>query len=396
MNKSFTRSQFEKELLDNILPYWTKTAPDVENGGFFGAVYNDGQIDNDISRTAVTCARILWTFSRAYILYQKEAYLQIAQRAYDYLNSAFWDKEYQGLYWSVDRQGNPVSDRKQYYAQAFGIYGYSEFFKAAHNPTSLERAITIYYLIEKHARDLQFGGYIEGSTHDFSPLADMRLSPKDMNCSKSMNTLLHLIEAYTNLLSTWRDDTLHSSLQTLLFDFIEHIIDPQSGHFKLFLDKKWQSLSDRISCGHEIEGSWLLDEAAGVLGDAATQTKIRSITLKLAETVFSTGIDADGSIIQEGTIDKISQNDKEWWPQAEAVIGFYNAYQLSHKPELMQASQICWDFIQKKLIDKEHGGWFKRLTANGAVDQTSPKIGPWESAYHESRMCFEMIERLSE
>ncbi len=396
MNKSFTRSQFEKELLDNILPYWIKTAPDTENGGFFGAVYNDGQIDNDIPRTAVTCARILWTFSRAYIQYQKEAYLQIAQRAYEYLNSAFWDKEYQGLYWSVDRHGIPVSDRKQYYAQAFGIYGYSEFFKAAHNPTSLEHAITIYHLIEKHARDLQFGGYIEGSARDFSPLADMRLSPKDMNCSKSMNTLLHLIEAYTNLLSTWRDDTLHSSLQTLLFDFIEHIIDLRSGHFKLFLDEKWQSLSDRISCGHEIEGSWLLDEAAGVLGDAAVQAKIQSITLELAETVFSTGIDADGSIIQEGTIDKISQNDKEWWPQAEAVIGFYNAYQLSYKPKLMQTSQTCWDFIQKKLIDKEHGGWFKRLTANGAVDQTSPKIGPWESAYHESRMCFEMIERLSE
>ena len=390
------RSYFEKELLDNILPYWIKTAPDNESGGFFGAVYNDGRIDNDIPRTAVTCARILWTFSHAYIQYPKKEYLQIAQRAYEYLNFAFWDKDYQGLYWSVDRQGKPVSDRKQFYAQAFGIYGYSEFFQTTYNPTSLEHAIAIYHLIEEHARDSQLGGYIEGSARDFSPLADMRLSPKDMNCNKSMNTLLHTIEAYTNLLKFWNDESLHRNLQTLLLDFIEHIIDPQSGHFKLFLNKEWQSLSDRISCGHEIEGSWLIDEAASVLEDNVLKEKIQPIALKLAEKVLSSGLDIDGSIIQEGTVDKISQNDKEWWPQAEAVIGFYNAYQISGKSEFLRASQTCWDFIQNKFIDKKQGGWFKRLTPSGTVDQTSPKMGPWESAYHESRMCLEMIKRLSE
>ena len=396
MNKPFGKSQFENELLDNILPYWIKTAPDHGNGGFFGAVYNDGRIDNDIPRTAVTCARILWTFSHAYLQYPKEEYLQVAQRAFDYLNSVFWDKEHQGLFWSVDWQGNPVSDRKQYYAQAFGIYGYCEFFQATHNPTSLERAIAIYHLIEEHARDSQLGGYIEGSARDFSPLADMRLSSIDMNCKKSMNTLLHLIEAYTNLLCIWNDNTLRCDLETLLFDLIQHVIDRQSGHFKLFLDDTWQTLSDRVSCGHEIEGSWLIEEAARVMGDTTLLGKVQPITLKLAETVFSSGIDSDGSIIQEGTIGKITHAGKEWWPQAEAVIGFYNAFQLSNESKYLQTSRTCWEFIQNKLIDKEHGGWFKRLTADGAVDQTSPKMGPWESAYHESRMCFEMIKRLSE
>lgn len=396
MNNHFVRSQFESELTDNILPYWLKTAPDHENGGFFGAVYNDGRIDNNVPRTAVTCARILWTFSHASIQYQKEEYLQIAQRAFDYLNSAFWDKEYQGLFWSVDRQGNPVSDRKQYYAQAFGIYGYSEFFQATQDQASLERAIQLYHLVEKHARDPQYGGYIEGSARDFTPLADMRLSPKDMNCKKSMNTLLHLIEAYTGLFSIWNAGTLRSDLQTLLSDFIQQVIDPQSGHFKLFLDDEWQSLSDRVSCGHEIEGSWLIEEAVCVLGNTTLKEKIQPITLKLAETVFASGIDSDGSIIQEGISGKISHAGKEWWPQAEAVIGFYNAYQLSNECKYLRTSQTCWKFIQNKLIDQEQGGWFKRLTADGAVDQTSPKIGPWESAYHESRMCFEMIKRLSE
>lgn len=396
MNNQFLPSQFERELLDNILPYWIKTAPDYENGGFFGAVYSDGRINNDIPRTAVTCTRILWTFSHAYLHYPEKEYLQVAIMARDYLDSAFWDKDYQGLFWSIDKRGNPVSDHKQYYAQAFGIYSYSEFFRATHDPVSLNRAIHLYHLVEEHAHDPQFGGYIEGSARNFTPLVDMRLSPKDMNCNKSMNTLLHLIEAYTNLFRVWNDPSLRNSLQNLLLDFIEYIIDPQSGHFKLFLDKEWHSLSDLVSCGHEIEGSWLLDEAASVLGDHGLIEKIQSVSLNLAERVLSSGMDPHGGIIQEGTTSKINQTGKEWWPQAEAVIGFYNAYQLSGKSRFLHASQTCWNFIQDKFIDEVHGGWFKRLTPDGAVDQTSPKLGPWESSYHESRMCFEMIKRSSE
>lgn len=394
MNNQFDRSQFESELTNNILPYWIKTAPDDENGGFFGAVYHDGRVDNDMPRTAVTCARILWTFSHAYRKYEKEEFLQIAVRAHNYLDSTFWDKDHQGLFWSVDKHGNPVSDHKQYYAQAFGIYGYSEFFQATHDRASLEQAIRIFHLIEKHAFDPKSGGYIEGSNCDFTPLADMRLSPKDMNCRKSMNTLLHLIEAYTSLLNVWENNLLRNQLRRLLLDFMEHVIDQQSGHFNLFLDDEWHTLSARISCGHEIEGSWLLDEAARVLGDKELIKKIQTASLQLAESVISSGIDGDGSIIQEGTLGNSSRINKEWWSQAEAVIGFHNAYELSGETKFLHASQSCWDFIQRKFIDKSNGGWFKRLTPNGEVDQASPKIGPWESSYHESRMCFEMIERL--
>jgi len=210
-----------------------------------------------------------------------------------------------------------------------------------------------------------------------------------------MNTLLHLIEAYTNLLKVWENQLLRDQLQKLLIDFVSYVIDHRSNHFALFFDNEWNSLSNSISCGHEIEGSWLLGEAADILGEHEIQELIKISSLQLAESVILTGMDKAGGIIQEGTLQNNINASKEWWPQAEAVIGFYNAYQLSGEIKFLHASHACWDFIQQSYIDRIHGGWFKRLAIDGTVDPASPKIGPWESSYHESRLCYEMIKRLS-
>ena len=394
-HNSFIKREFEQELKNNILPYWMKNAPDTKNGGFYGFVSNSNAINNNIPRTSVSCARILWTFSHAYLMDKKEEYLHTAKMAYDYLNSAFWDNQNNGLFWSVDKHGNPASDHKQYYAQAFGIYGYSEYFRATLEEASLKRAMHLFQIIEENAFDEKYGGYIEGSSRNFSPLADMRLSAKDMNCRKSMNTLLHIMEAYTNLLRVWENQKLREQLQRLMIDFTEHVVDHHSKHFSLFFDDEWNPLSDHISAGHEIEGSWLLCEAADILGNQGLLDLIHSSSLQLAESVLTCGIDEDGSIIHEGTIDHVTNPDKEWWTQAEAVIGFYNAYQLSGDSKYLKASLTCWEFIKTNLVDTTHGGWFKRLKADGSIDPSSPKIGPWESSYHESRLCYEMIKRLS-
>lgn len=394
-NNNFVKCQFENELLNNILPFWMTVAPDKKNGGFYGHVSIDKSINNDVPRTSVTCSRILWTFSHAYLIYKREEYLHIAKRAFDYLNSFFWDKEYDGLYWSVDLHGKPAFDHKHSYAQAFGIYGYSEYFRATADEKSLMRAIRIFNLLEEYAFDPQHGGYIEGNSREFRALPDMRLSDKDMNCRKSMNTLLHIIEAYTNLLRIWDNQVLRNQLYKLTSDFKTHVIDKNSTHFSLFFDDEWISLSDRISCGHEIEGSWLIHEAAEILGNQEFLKEIREISLRLAESVFTSGINKDGSIIQEGTVERITNPNKEWWPQAEAVIGFYNAYQLSGEMKYLNASNTCWNYIIDNFVDKTNGGWFKRLQKDGTIDLSSPKIGPWECSYHESRLCFEMMNRLS-
>jgi len=385
---------FEHELLENILPFWMNVAPDTENGGFYGQIGVNNVIQNDIPRTAITCSRILWTFSHAYLIYQRKEYLTTALRAFDYLNTAFWDAENGGLFWSVDRFGKPVASHKHFYAQAFGIYGFSEFFRATQDPFSLERAIDLFHILERHAFDHRYGGYIEACDRQFRSISDKRLSEKDMNCSKSMNTMLHIMEAFTNLLRVWNDPLLRDQLQHLLMDFSTHILNDQTNHLMLFFNEDWSSLSERFSCGHDIESSWLLAEAADMLDDQDLRKNIKEISLRLANSVLESGIQPDGSVISEGITDRTMTLSKEWWPQAEAVVGFYNAYQLSGEEKYLKIVPITWNYLQNHFIDEEHGGWYKRVAQDGSIDPHSPKIGPWECPYHESRMCFEMIRRI--
>ncbi|HAF62232.1 MAG TPA: N-acyl-D-glucosamine 2-epimerase [Anaerolineaceae bacterium] len=395
MDSTLTKKQFKQELRDNILPFWMINTPDRANGGFYGGMTIDHVILNDIPRTAVSCTRLLWTFSRAYRFYKKEEYINIAHIAFEYLTSKFWDNDFGGLFWSVDRYGSPVNTRKHHYAQAFGIYGLSEYFQATEEGLSLNLAVQLFELLEKYAYEPKFGGYIEGSNREWTLLEDKRLGESDMNCQKSMNTMLHIMEAYTNLAIVWDSTKVRNQLRDTLDIFTDHIIN-NAGHFNLFFDNQWESLSDHISYGHDIEGSWLFYEAAEILGNSDALALAREQSLKLANGVILSGINSDGSIIQEATAAEIINPKKEWWSQAEAVIGFYNAYQLSGSLKYLEAAQTSWEYIQDKLIDKQRGGWFKRLLPDGSVDPSSLKFGPWEGPYHESRLCFEMLKRLPE
>jgi mannobiose 2-epimerase len=396
LNKSDLRQQLEEELTGNILPFWMTHVVDKVNGGFYGAVTNDLQVHNQVPRSAVLCARILWTFATAHRRLGAEQYLSMAQRAFDYLTRVFWDQDHGGLYWQVDYKGNPVSDRKHHYAQAFAIYGLSEYYRATQESQSLELAQTLFHLLEKYAYEPVHQGYIEGSSREWQKLTDMRLSDKDLNCRKSMNTMLHILEAYTNLLRVWDDARLEAQHRALLETFQQHIIDHQTGHFKLFFDDQWRSLSENISFGHDIEGSWLLWEAAEVQGDPALLAQVREPVISMAQAVYREGLDDDGSMFYEGGPQGLVDAGKDWWVQAEAVVGFYNAYQLSGQAHFAQAAQRCWTYIQAKMVDRRHGGWFKRLHRDGTPDHTKYKVSPWNCPYHHSRACFEMLARLDD
>lgn len=393
--KDLSRSM-EQELTGNILPFWMDRTPDPVNGGFYGALTDDLTVHNEVPRSAVLYARILWTFSAAFRKYGKEEYLETARRAYRYLNRYFWDSEYGGVYWMVDYQGKAVNERKHSYAQAFMVYGLAEYSLASREPESLQQAVKLFNLLEEHAHDPVYGGYVEGCGRDWGALSDMRLSSLEPNCRKSMNTMLHMMEAYANLLRAWDDDRLRSRLGEMVEIFLEHIIDPQTNHFLLFFEDDWRPQESRFSYGHDIEGSWLLVEACQVLKDKDLLDRVRSRSVAMAQAVYEQGLDEDGSLFYEGSPQGPEDTDKHWWVQAEAVVGFYNAYQLSGQEQYAKESERVWRYIQNKFVDRTYGDWYKVLNRAGIPYPSRWKAGPWECPYHHSRACLEMINRLAE
>ncbi len=384
----------EEELRQNILPFWLKHTPDRENGGFFGALTNDLQVKNDVERSLVLCARVLWTFSAAYRQYQETAYFEMARHAYTALSGPFLDTDFGGMYWWIDRFGHPVNDRKQTYGQAFAIYGLSEFYRASGEPAALEMAKTLFDLVEQHGYEPEFGGYIEGCARNWGALADMRLSEKEpYNCPKSMNTLLHILEGYTNLLRAWPDPRLKTQQARLLQVFLDHVVDPHTHFTRLFFENDWTSLSDHISFGHDIETSWLLVEAAEVLGDPVLIKLTRKVAVEMAEAVYNHGLDSYGSVLAEGSPHGILHPEKHWWCEAECIVGFVNAYQISGDERYAAAALRIWDFIETHMIDRRHGEWFKILTRDNQPLPGQVKTGPWEDPYHHARACLEIMHR---
>ena len=391
------RNQLENELRENILKFWMEKSPDNINGGFFGYISNDLKADAEHDRASVLYCRILWTFSSAYRLYGDKKYLDQATRAYSYIISRFIDSTYSGVYWMLDYKGNVANPKKQIYAVAFAIYALTEYYMATQDKESLSHAIKLFEALELNAHDNINKGYVEALSRDWGHLHDMALSDKDMNSEKSMNTHLHVLEAYTNLLRVWDSTLLKSRLKELITVFMNHIIDDKTGKFKLFFNMNWDSKSDVDSYGHDIEGSWLIYEAAEVLGDEELLAKVRSLSIRMAGWVYENGVDRKfGGICNESDGRGISDGDKDWWPQAEAVVGFFNAYRLSGETLYLDAALKTWDFIRIHIVDKVNGEWFWGVSRDGSMLKGNEKAGPWKCPYHNSRMCFEIMRRVDE
>ena len=394
------KERMERELRQNILPFWIEHTVDHEKGGFYGALTNDLQVRDEVERSLVLCARLLWTYAAAYRAFNDATYLAMADHAYAYLTGPFLDRHFGGMFWQLDRDGRPVNDRKQTYGQAFAIYGLSEYFLATGKPAVLHQAIDLFQRIERHAYDPVCGGYVEGCARSWGLLDDMRLSEKEINCPKTMNTLLHVIEGYTNLLRAWEEPHLKEQLRCLVEVFLDHVVDPQTHFTRLFFENDWRSLSDHVSYGHDIESSWLLCEAAEVLGDQALMERALENALQMAGAVYAHGLDSDGSLLNEDSPHGLLNGDKHWWVEVEGVVGFYNAYQLCQpgdprKGQFAAAALSLWDYIEAKMVDRQNGEWFKILNRDGTLKMEQVKTGPWECPYHHSRACMEIVRRVA-
>ena len=379
--------------LDRILEWWVKYMTDRKNGGFFGRIDGHGHLHPDAEKGVILNSRILWAFSAA--ARKHPGYRQTADRAFNYLKTHFWDSGQGGFFWSLDYQGQPLHTKKQVYAQAFAIYALSEYYLLTQDPECLELALETYWLLERNALDKTANGYFEAYSRDWQLLDDLRLSDKDANEAKTQNTHLHVLEAYTTLLHASKSESVRDSLKNLIELFLDRFIDPETGHIYLFFDEDWNLKSDIISYGHDIEASWLLWAAAEAVGDPALSARVRETGLLIAETTLKEAVDPDGAVINEAYYNNSRvDRDRIWWVQAEAVVGFWNAYQLSGQEKFRDAALACWAFIRDHMIDQARGEWFWKVSPAGIPSMEEDKAGFWKCPYHNGRMCLEMMMRL--
>lgn len=381
------KREVQQVLTENILPFWLNNMQDQERGGWYGRMTGRGQLMKDAPRGAILYARLLWTFSAAYRVVNEGTYLEAATRTKEYILAHFIDCEYGGIFWSVTADGRPLDTKKQFYAIGFMIYGFSEYSRATGDEEALQTAIELYHCIESHAFDHEYNGYIEAMTRDWQPISDMRLSDKDANYPKSQNTHLHIIEPYTNLYRIWPSKELEHSLRNLISIFTNHILNPETHHLDLFFSMDWTRMSKAESYGHDIECSWLLHEAALVLGDKELMKEVEPIVREVAK-ASEKGLLPAGAMIHES-----GDADLHWWVQAEAIVGFFNLYQHFGDEAALEKALSLWDYVKSHLIDWDGGEWFWSIRADGSVNIDDDKAGFWKCPYHNSRMCLEILER---
>jgi len=387
----------KKELLEDILPFWEKYDVDEENGGFYGVVTREGKPVVGGTKCLVLNARLIWTWASAYRILKDEKYYKLAKRAYDYFCDHFIDKEYGGTYFMLDAKGNVIDDKKFVYGQAFSIYALSEYCRATGDMEARDKAVAIMELLEKHAYDAEYPGYIEQLTRDWKYNREKQTSNinPDAASTKTMNTHLHMIEAYTCLLRILPTDAQKAKVREHLNIMLDKVYDKSINHFKMFFRDDWSYTSTDISYGHDIEGTWLMMETAEVLGEEDMEHKAAPMCLAMAEACLNESILPDGSMIYEyDPVTRHMNTNRSWWVQAETVVGFVNAWQLGGGEKFLDAAIHCFEYIDLFLVDHEYGEWFTMLGNSGEVlTGYESKIDGWKCPYHNARMCYEIIER---
>jgi mannobiose 2-epimerase len=388
MNRTETfRKEVRKVLESNILNYWL-TLKDPR-GGFFGEADGTGEIQRGAPRGVILNARIIWAFSAAYGMLHDSRYLEAAIHAKDWFLAHFCDRKNGGVFWSVTAAGEPLDEKKQLYAQGFAIYGLSELYKVSSDEETLRAAIDLFRVVEAKFRDAENGGYIEALARDFLPLEDMSLSAHDINADKTMNSHLHILEAYANLYQVWPDPSLKKAVEELLDIVCNKVMGPD-GHLRLYFRRDWSVLPGGVSYGHDIETSWLALECASALHDIDVVNRVRPAALLMGK-AGNEGYRADGSMIYEKLEDGSLDLSRQWWVLAEAVVGNLWLWKFHGDLQAPDRALATWAYIRDNIVDWDNGEWFWGVHPDGTPDKDSPKAGFWKCPYHNTRMCLQVL-----
>lgn len=387
---------FVKEIKDHLtqklIPFW-EGLRDEENGGFYGYMGYDLTVDRKYEKGCILNSRILWFFSNAYLCLGKENLLDNARHAYEFLKEYCLDKEYGGIYWSVTYDGKALDTTKHTYNQAFAIYALSSYYDASGDEEALRLAYELQQLIEEKCRDEY--GYLEAFTRTFAPEENDKLSENGVLAEKTMNTLLHVMEAYTELYRVGKKEAVAKCLCYMLDLVADKVYNPVLGRQEVFFDKYWNTLIDLYSYGHDIETAWLVDRALEILGKPEYTAKISPITRTITENIYTRAY-VKHSLLNEAE-DGVDDTTRVWWVQAEAIVGFVNGYQKNPEKECyLKAAEDLWNYICEYVIDKREGSeWFWSVDGeNRPIEK--PIVEPWKCPYHNGRMCIEVIRRLGQ
>ncbi len=385
------KQEIVQDLKGNILHFWATRSYDPA-GGFYGTLNFDGTPRANASKGGILNARIMWTFSAAYRMFKDELYLTLANRAQRYFLDHFIDKEYGGSFYTVTATGEPLAMHKDTYQNVFAIYGLSEHYRATGDKESLDAAIAIYRKMVEHTYDPVHGGFI-GCVECRGIQFTREWEKMEVEYPKTMNTNLHVLEALTNLYRVWKDEGLKKQLRELIEVMTKKMINHQTWHQYLFLTMDWQSQRDIDSYGHDIEFSWLLVEAAEVLGDEAILKETERIAVNMAAVQLKEGINDKGAMMNDREGEHLNAN-LSWWVQSETVVGFLNAWHISGDKKFLDAAVRTWEWIKTNMIDREYGEWFGGVNAEGEPRRTGVKADQWRCPYHNSRMGFEVMTRI--
>ncbi|UZJ44099.1 AGE family epimerase/isomerase [Marinimicrobium sp. C6131] len=391
--RSGMSQEFYSELLC-IADWWLAYAQDPERDGFYGEVGVDNVPVREADKGIVLNTRILWFFSELAQAVDDPRYRAAAERGYRYLLTHFLDEAQGGFFWTLDASGRPKDTKKQVYAQAFAIYALVAYYQLTGEPRALQEARSTFELLERHTVDGTRGGYLEAFNRGWGVLDDVRLSDKDLNFPKTMNTHLHVVEAYTTLYQVDARASVADALRYAIDCFDRHIINKDNFHLRMFMDHNWEDHSPGYTYGHDIECSWLLAKATESLNERAVSERLQSSILGIAEVCLREAMGEHGEMYDGFEFATQAFNhERVWWVQAEAMVGYYKAYTLSGNKRFVAAAERLWSFI-KRHHRADNGEWLWLSTLDDQNHAPSYKLGPWKGPYHNGRAMLEMLRLL--
>ena len=384
-------TEIKEHLVNDLIPFW-QGLKDEENGGFYGYLSYDLKLDKKAVKGCILNSRILWFFSNAYMLLGDSSLLESATHAYQFLKDYCVDNEFGGVFWSLAYDGTPEDTTKHTYNQAFSIYALASYYDASKNPEALEIAWKLYDLVESKCKDEY--GYREAFTRNFEPEENDKLSENGVIAEKTMNTLLHVFEAYTELYRVTKEEKAAKQIRFMMDIIKDKVFNKEIGRQEVFFDKTWNSLIDLYSYGHDIETAWLVDRGLEVLDDEAYTNMLSPITKIITENIYNRAY-IDHSLVNEAE-NGVVDTTRVWWVQAEAVVGFLNGYQKQGDKKFLDASEDIWNYIKEYFIDKRNGSeWFWSVKEDHTPNE-KPIVEPWKCPYHNGRMCFEVLRRMKD